>query len=199
MKQELIPDTRNRLAYLVGLLFHPAVIGIPTLYLILKDLPLGQVVQWTVLIVGILVLPGFVAVQLYRQRGRYTYQRETRGVLYLIGWSCALLCTLLLVLLQAPPVLIACTTTLVVWVPLQLLINQRFTKISTHAAVVAGCATALLVLGELPTLWSRGLALAIVVAVCWARVVTRNHTLLQVALGVLLGSAVVLLVFPQLL
>ncbi|MEO8396275.1 MAG: hypothetical protein ABI700_25005, partial [Chloroflexota bacterium] len=65
--------------------------------------------------------------------------------------------------------------------------------------VVAGCYTALLILGRLETLPLQIALFALVIITLWARVITRNHTIPQVILGVLVGVLPVLLVFPLVL
>ncbi len=89
--------------------------------------------------------------------------------------------------------------TLAVWVPLQWAINTWVTKISGHAAVATGCFAALVVLGKAGTPLIEAVLLVLVIVTVWARVVTRNHTVPQVILGVLVGVLPVLLVFPLVL
>jgi membrane-associated phospholipid phosphatase len=105
----------------------------------------------------------------------------------------------LLVVLDAPLKLVACIAALLVWLPLQLIINTHVTKVSTHTAVVTGCMMGLLLLGELNSLLLAAGAVAVVVLTLWARVVTRHHTWQQVAMGILTGAIPVLIVFPLLL
>lgn len=196
---DVVPDHRNRVAYWVGRIFHPYLLGLPTLIVILKDLSVGEIIFWSLLILSVLLVPGLtLAAYLHRQQ-RFIYQRRTRNPLYLTGWVSSLLCLLILVVLNAPRVLIACLLALAIWVPAQWLINHFFTKISTHTAVITGCATGLWMLGELPTLLAQILIIALVLVTVWARVVTKNHTPVQVILGLLVGGLPVLLVFPLVL
>lgn len=196
---EVVPDHRNRIAHWVGRIFHPYLLGLPTLIVILKDLSVGEIILWSSLILSVLLIPGLTLAAYLRRQQRFVYQRRTRNPLYLTGWLSSLLCLLILVALDAPRVLIACLLALVIWVPAQWLINHYFTKISTHTAVAAGCATGLWMLGELPTLLVQILVIALVLVTVWARVVTKNHTPAQVILGLLVGSLPVLLVFPLVL
>jgi len=66
-------------------------------------------------------------------------------------------------------------------------------------AVVSGCSVALYMLGKLnhPIL-AMGM-LIIVFLTAWARIQTKNHTLLQVILGLLTGGGVVVIIFSMLL
>ena len=65
-----------------------------------------------------------------------------------------------------------------------------------RSAVAAGCYTGLLVLGKLANPVILIVLTALVILTLWARVVTRNHTLTQVIMGVLVGALPVLVVFP---
>lgn len=195
---ETRPDTGNSLAAWVGRLVHPYLLPIPTILLLLNDLAFLDALFWMALTVGLIVLPGVVLATVLQRRGRMTYQRRTRGTLYLVGWVCVMVCLLILKALEAPLVLIASVVTLAVWVPMQWTVNTWVTKISGHAAVAVGCFSALALLGKLalPVLFA---LLVITLLTLWARVVTHNHTISQVALGVLVGLLPVLIVFPMML
>jgi membrane-associated phospholipid phosphatase len=193
------PDYRNRFAYWVGRVFHPYLICIPTLAAVLSDLPFSQALGWVVLVVVVLVAPLIVIGALLQRQARFLHQRTTRTPIYLAFWGSLLVCLVLLIILQAPPKLSVCIVALALWLPVQLVINTYVTKVSTHAAVVAGCMTGLLLLGELNHVLLFIGALAAVVLTLWARVVTRHHTWQQVAMGTLTGALPVLIVFPLLL
>ena len=95
--------------------------------------------------------------------------------------------------------LIASLTALAVWLPFQLVINTFVTKVSAHTAVMAGCYSGLLFLGRLDSWELRIGVLLLVLAVVWARVVTKNHTATQVIMGLVVGVLPVLVVFPLML
>ncbi len=190
------PDTQKRLPNLIGRMLHPAVLAVPTLLIVLSDLGWQSAIQWSALTLPILLVPGTLLVIYLRTLGRHTYQRRTRTPLYVTAWCSVVAAALLTAALDAPRVLIACLVALAVWLPIQLAFNTYLTKISTHAAVAAGCMTGLFVLGKLPNLPLQLLGIGIVLAVSWARIEDRNHTFTQVVLGVLVGTGTVLLVFP---
>lgn len=192
------PDTSNQLATIVGRVIHPYLLPVPTTLLLLNDLPFLSALSWMLLTVGLIVVPGVLVAAYLQQQGRMTYQRRTREPLYLAGWLFVIVCLLLLLILNAPRVLITSVATLAVWVPMQWAVNRWVTKISGHAAVAVGCFTALLLAGKLsfPVLMT---LLFLICLTLWARVVTRNHTVPQVILGVLVGMIPVLVVFPLLL
>jgi hypothetical protein len=196
---DMQPTYQNRIATAISLIFHPAVVGVPTLLAILNEMSFTEILGWTILILGILLVPNVILQLVLQRRGRFIYQRGTRKPLYIVGWLSVLICLVLLIILNAPRVLVACLLALLVWIPAQLVINQVLTKISIHTAVISGCLTGLLVLGRLDTPVIKVLAAIILILTAWARMETKNHTLAQVALGALVGSLPVLIVFPLVL
>ena len=193
------PDHSNRLAFYVGRIFHPYIICVPTLIAVLSDLPPNQILVWTSLVLAVILLPTLLFGIYLQRRGRLFHQRPTRTPLYLSGWLSVLVCLVMLILLDAPQVLIACLTTLAVWLPVQFEINAYITKLSAHAAVAAGCYTGLLLLGKLTNPLVQWGLLVFVAVTVWARVTTRNHSVAQVILGLLVGTLPVLIVFPLVL
>lgn len=196
---DLVPDNRNRIAYLIGIVFHPFVIALPTLLVLLREIPIEQALSWTALILLVLVIPLAASLIFLRRRGKYAYQRRTRLPIYVTGWTSILLCLVLTVVLQAPKVLVACMAALALWIPLQFAINTWLTKISIHTAVITGCAIGLLLFGTFQSPILQLLAIAAIAITAWARMVTRNHTVEQVILGIVTGAVPVLLIFPLLL
>lgn len=193
------PDHSNRLAAWLGRILHPAIVAVPTLLLVLSELGWGEALRWSLLVLPIVLVPGLITVTLLERRGRLVHQRQTRTPLYIVAWLSVAVCLTIVVALGAPRVLIASLTALLVWLPLQLAINTFITKVSAHTAVVAGCYMGLLLLGRLDTWGLRLGLLALVIAVVWARVVTKNHTPTQVVMGLLVGILPVLIVFPLIL
>ena len=194
------PDHSNKLAFIIGRIFHPFLVIIPTLFAVLSDLSLADAVKWSVLILGIVLTPGIlINTYIGLRYKKYVYQREIRGPLYLIGFLSGLACLVALIVLQVPRILIAGLTVLIVWLPAQMLINQYMTKISAHAGVIAGCLTGLLLIGKLNHPLLLALVVLIAIITMWSRVTTKNHTIPQVIMGFLLGALPVLIVFPMML
>lgn len=193
---DVLPDRERTIANLIGRIFHPAVVALPTLILILGDLGWQSALQWSAITLPILLIPGTLLVIYLRSRGRETYQRATRTPLYIAAWFSVVGAIVLTLALDAPRVLVACLALLAIWLPIQLAVNTYVTKISTHGAVITGCIMALFVLNKLPNAAVQLIAIGIVVLVGWARVHDRSHTLTQVVLGIAVAVAIVLLVFP---
>ncbi|MEO8391408.1 MAG: phosphatase PAP2 family protein [Chloroflexota bacterium] len=194
-----IPDQRNRFAVIVGKVLHPYILPIPTLLAILEGLPFSEVMKWTAIIIGITILPGMSCAAVFQFRGHRLYKRQPRGPLYIIGWLSELVCLGVLLRFDAPRILVACIATSAFAFPLQWAINHWVTKVSAHAAVATGCFTALIFLGKVVNPLVTLILFACVILTLWARIVTRNHTLAQVLLGVLVGALPVIVVFPLVL
>jgi len=182
-----VPHNGNRLGYWLGLIFHPFAVFIPALVVVLKDTEPLVAVGWVVFMAVIILAPALTLIQLARRKGRYTYQRGMRHPLYIVFWASMVLCVGLAVVLEAPDRLVFSLLALVVWVPLQAIINARLTKISAHTAVVTGILTALFLMGDLNSPFLIIGAVGMVTATAWARVVTGHHTVLQVSLGIVVS------------
>lgn len=194
-----IPVHDNRFAVIVGRILNPFLLPIPTLLIILNDLPTRELLGWFGLIIGMILVPGAIATVLTERYVSPIYQRRTRGPLYLVAWISVLVCLAVILRLNAPLILIASVATLAVWVPLQWAVNTWVTKISAHAAVAAGCLVTLGLLDKAGTPLVEIVLLALMILTIWARVVTRHHTIAQVLLGILVGALPVLVIFPLVL
>jgi len=190
-----VPHNGNRLGYWLGMIFHPFTVFIPALVVVLKDTEPLVAVGWVVFMAVIILVPALTLIHLARRKGRYTYQRGMRHPLYGVFWASMILCVGLAVTLDAPERLVFSLLALVVWVPLQAVINARLTKISAHTAVVTGILTALFLMGDLDSPLLVGGAVGIVFATAWARVVTGHHSLVQVSLGIVVSTVSVGIAF----
>lgn len=193
---DLVPIRENRFAVIVGRILHPYFMPIPTVLVILDGLPSGELLRWSAIVLTITLVPGMIAATLFQYRGHELYKRKTRGPLYLVGWASVLVCLVVVLQFSAPQPLIACVATLAVWLPMQWAVNHWITKVSAHAAVVTGCFVALVLLGKATNPFVALILLVCVMTTLWARIITRNHTIPQVLLGVLIGALPVLIIFP---
>lgn len=183
-----IPHNRNRLGYILGYIFHPLVLFIPTLVVVLNGTAFPVAVGWVAFISAMILAPTLFFMVHFRQQGKHIYQREHRHMLYITFWVMMLVCTGVAILLDAPSRLVFSLVCLLIWTPIQFGVNFYFTKISGHTAVIAGILTAFWVMGILENPWLKLLAIAVVFIIAWARIVTGNHTLKQVALGIVVSS-----------
>jgi membrane-associated phospholipid phosphatase len=177
------------------MIFHPFVIFIPALVIVLKDTPPLEAAAWVALIAILLLGPTLFLIRRAQRSEQYTYQRSARHQLYLAGEASIVFCAGLTVVLDASPRLIFSLLCLCIWLPLQYGVNARFTKISAHTAIVTGIAVALILMGDLNSPLLMLGAAVVVFATAWARMVTGNHSLTQVLLGIAVSSSAVFLAF----
>ncbi len=196
---DVMPDHSNKFAVWISRIVHPFLLPIPSTVVMLSGNPLGEVVKWTVIVLGMLLVPGIALAAWSRRRGRHLHVRESRNMLYLIAWGLIFACFAVVALGGAPRELVASIGAMVVWIPMQWAINRYVTKISMHSAVATGSFMTLLMAGKLvhPALVIG--YLIIVLLTLWSRIETRNHSVLQVMMGALGGVLPVLIVFPLVL
>jgi len=195
MTQDVLPDRSNKIAWWIGRIIHPMIIPAPTLLILLSDLPIGEALVWTALIVFIIMTPGIIAIAYFQRRNQFVYQRMTRLPLYIVAWLSVALCYIVLLMSNSPPILQLCMLALLIWLPAQLLINQYLTKISAHTAVFMGCVSGLFMTGYINTPIEYMLVAMTLIMLIWARITTRNHTLIQTLLGVIVSGSIVISVF----
>lgn len=190
---DVAPHNQNPLGYILGYVFHPFVIFIPALVIVLKGIPFFTAVGWVAFIAAIILIPLNLTILWERRREKYLYQRHTRHSLYVVFWLSMLCAILIGAVLDGPRRLIFALLCMWIWVALQFLVNLAYTKISGHTAIIATIVGGLLALGELDTPLLIILAFGAVAATGWARIVTGNHTREQVILGILVSSGAVLI------
>ncbi len=195
MVVDLVPHNNSRFGHWLGIIFHPFAVFIPALVVVLKDTDALDAIEWIAFIAASILIPTVSLIALARRRGRYTYQREARHILYGTFWLSMVLCAFLSVVLDAPERLVFSLLTLCVWTPVQALINARLTKISAHTGVITGVLTAFFLMGDLHSPLLIGGAIAAIGATGWARVATGHHTLLQVSLGFVVSALSVFAAF----
>lgn len=185
------PDNSNRLAVALSMIFHPYIVFIPPAVIALGV----DGLLWGLFVGAIVVIPIAITVLIQKRSNRFVFQREARTPLFIVGWFAVWVCFLLETLLDAPPTIRIGSLVIILWTPLQFLINTYVTKASIHASLVAIAFTGLWALGHLSNPLVFLLSLLIVIAVGWARKTTRNHTTNQVILGNLTGTLATLLAF----
>jgi hypothetical protein len=191
---------RDRIAELVSKVFHPLIIVIPTLIIAMLQTgsTLPQALLWTLLAACIVNVPMALLIFSGVRSGRYTDMsvsiREQRRSIYLVGAATLIVLLVVLILGNAPQVLIACLISAVIATFLGYWIN-RYTKLSIQSAAMAGCVTVLL--------WTTpvvGIVLALFTPlVGWARIRLKHHTVLQILIGWMVALVCVMVVFAVML
>ncbi|MFZ9858860.1 MAG: phosphatase PAP2 family protein [Roseiflexaceae bacterium] len=149
---------------------------------------------WSVLSLVIQLLPAMTLYRIRMRQGRYSdpdmSRRSDRNEMYVVGGISLVTSVVVLYLANAPAPVLALAISYTAIAVASGVVNMWW-KISMHASAIAAVAT-------LATMQSRSLGAVmwvLVVAVLWARLHTRNHTLGQVIAGTILATTVVYGVF----
>jgi len=187
----------DRFAGAVSLVSHPFIVVIPTMVIAIVQQgdSLWGALFWTMLSVCVVILRLVFFVYSGVRSGRYSdpsiSMREQRQSLYIIAGLLLVLLLAILILGNAPLILIACLVSAILTIVVGLAINTRMTKLSLHSIGMAGCATVLIL--TVPIL---GLVMALFAPlVGWARIRLRHHTPFQILVGWMVAAFCVLLIF----
>ncbi len=190
-------SSRDRLAHLLSNVFHPFLVSLVTLVLViyLDGTPLLDAIKWTAVGFGIVILPLTLYLIFNVRRGHYSDWsisiREQRHTIYLITAVCFIILVTVFIWAGAPSIALACLYAALPTTVLAGAINRLVTKISLHAVAMAGCAAALFWVSPL-----LGLLLTLAgIAVSWARMRLKHHTLTQILLGWGVAAGSVFIVF----
>ncbi|HID54388.1 MAG TPA: hypothetical protein EYP41_20415 [Anaerolineae bacterium] len=188
---------QDRLAQLVSSIFHPFLVSVVTLTLViyLDGATLPEAVKWTAVGFGIVILPLTLYLVFNVRHGHYSDWsisiREQRHTIYLIAGVCFIILVTVFIWAGAPPIALACLYAALPVTILAGIANRLVTKVSLHAIAMAGCAAAVFWVSP-PLGLFMGLA-ALVVG--WARVQLKQHTIPQILLGWGIAAGSVVIVF----
>ncbi len=190
-------SSQDRLARLVSNVFHPFLVSVVTLVLViyLDGATLWEAIKWTAVGFGIVIVPLTLFLIVNVRRGHYSDWsisiREQRHSIYILAGICFVILVLTFIWAGAPAIALACLYAALATVVIAAVINRTVTKISLHSVAMAGCAAALFWVS--PPL---GLFLALgALAVGWARMRLKHHTVGGVLVGWGLAAGAVLVVF----
>jgi hypothetical protein len=117
-------------------------------------------------------------------------KREQRPTLFLVGMALTISYFIFLFLFHAPAVLFAGVAAIVLGTIVLGIVNM-FTKASGHLAVFSAFLT-FLVLAEG---WEFLIGFLLLPVLAWARIKTKNHTVLQTILGTVVGTSTILIIY----
>ncbi len=192
LRRGAAPGRGYAIARTISQIFHPVILSVISIFIVgtMGVRPISHGLGWAFACTLIQVLPPTIFFAVRLRQGAYTDDdisvRSQRNELYLFGLVTVLVGVGLLRLLGAPQPFLALFTSAILINIVSWLVNL-FWKISIHAAGIGSCATVAALYSE-PLgllLWIGALSLG------WARVRTRNHTLMQVVAGLALSCACV--------
>ncbi|WP_298816574.1 phosphatase PAP2 family protein [Chloroflexus sp.] len=191
-----LPGRGYAIARRISQILHPVPLGVVSIFIVgvLGSDNRVNGLWWSLFCSLLQVVPPTVFFNIRLRQGAYSDDdisvRAQRNELYLFGMANVLAGIALLWALNAPLPLLAMLVSVAVMNLLSFIINL-FWKISIHSASIGSCATLASI--YLPALG--GVCWVAAVVLGWARLRTRNHTLMQVVAGMSLAVVCVLGVF----
>ena len=191
------PTATGRLGRVVTEVLAPPCIGAATLVLLgWRDAGLPGLLEGAIAALFVTALPYavvIIGVRSGRWKDRMLTTRRQRIVPILSNIAFAIAGLAVAILRDAPPGIAAFVIAAIGTQALLFIVNLSW-KISFHAGVSAGIAV-ILASEFSPALLV--LLVPLVVLICWARVVVREHTVAQVLVGAPVGGAALALIYQQ--
>ncbi len=186
----------QRLAKLTSNILNPFLVSFSIIVLLSFESSAGftDAIKWSLISVVISVLPVFTfVVYLVHNKeidGIFINLRHQRNRIYVLAIGCAIVSCIVLIILEAPKLLIATFVSGLAAIVIFMAINLSW-KISLHTAfVTASVIILIIVYGAIVALTA-----LLVPLVGWARIEMKLHSPAQVATGALLAAGIVTVVF----
>jgi len=187
---------RKRVAKLTSNILNPYLVSLVVIIVLSLESAssLSDAIKWSLILVGVTIMPVFsVIVYLAHKEkleGIFIVARRQRNKFYLLACICAVASFLILLLGDAPLVLIATFVAALSAIIVFMGINLLW-KISLHTAFAAGSVTVLTILyGAVGAS-----TVMLVPPIAWARIELKQHSLAQAVAGALLAALIVVVVF----
>jgi len=187
---------RTRIANLTSNILNPFWLSLAIILLLsfVSTPDTRDALKWALIAVVFSVLPVFLAIMYLVHKGSldavFTNARRQRTKVYLLAGLSAIVSCIILALLRAPSILVSAFATGLLTIVIFMCINLRW-KISLHTALVAASVTVLVMLYG----WMATATVALVPLTAWSRVELKRHSLAQAAIGAILATLIVVLVF----
>ena len=187
---------RTRIANLTSNILNPFWLSLAIILLLsfVSTPDTRDALKWALIAVVFSVLPVFLAIMYLVHKGSldavFTNIRRQRTKVYLLAGLSAIVSCIILALLRAPSILVAAFATGLLTIVIFMCINLWW-KISLHTALVAASVTVLVMLYG----WMATATVALVPLTAWSRVELKRHSLAQAAIGAILATLIVVLVF----
>lgn len=191
-----VTHMRRKLARIATNVLNPFLLSLLILILLAmkSTTSTDEAIKWSLIGLALSVFPVFAIViyLVYKKKldGIFINPRQQRHRIYLLAICCAIIGYVVLVVLNAPELLITTFVTGLVAVIIFMTINL-FWKISLHTAFITGSVTVLIIVYGGIAAWT----VLLVPMVAWARIEMKLHTPAQVFFGALLASSIVSIVF----
>jgi len=187
---------RERLARLISNTLNPFVISAAVILLLAykETSSITDAIKWVSISLATSVLPIFIIVTfLIRNKkmdGFFTNPREQRNIVYLLASAFGAIGCGLMWYLNAPELLAVTFTAGLLSIIVFTAINY-FWKISLHTAFIAASLTIVIIIFGATAVW----VLVFLPLVAWARIESKQHSIMQVVVGGLLAALIVVGIF----
>lgn len=187
---------KNRLAAYISNLLNPFLLSLIVVLLVAYEASdtVADAFKWSLLVVGLCILPVFVTAAYLVQAGKmdsiFSNDRYQRRKVYPVAISCAVLTIFIMWLLEAPSLLMAVLVASIVSGLIFMTINLAW-KVSVHTAFITALVVILFVLYG----WVALLAAITIPLMSWARVVLKQHSVAQTIAGALISATVVSFIY----
>jgi membrane-associated phospholipid phosphatase len=189
-------DTKRRIANLTSDILNPIVLGLVLIVLFSFAVASGalEAVKWSLILIAVSILPVYLILFYMVRKGKidniFTVVREQRTMIYVVGGICAVVACLVLILLEAPPELVAAAVAGLSAAVIYLCVNLWW-KISLHTAFVSASVVLLVILYG----WVAVVSIVLLPLMFWSRVELKRHSPAQVVAGAILAALIISVVF----
>jgi len=186
----------KQLANAVSNILNPFSIGVLIILIVSfsgSDIIL-EAIKWSLILISINILPIFLLlIYLVRHHsidGILSNTRGQRTKIYVLALIISLVSCTVLCISKAPLILLSLNIAGLSGIISFMFINLRW-KISLHTAFITALATVLYILYGLISV----ITVVLIPLVAWSRIELKQHTIVQVITGALLGNIILVVVF----
>jgi membrane-associated phospholipid phosphatase len=189
-------DTKKWIANLISDILNPIVLGLVLIVLFSFAVASGtlEAIKWSLILITVSILPVYLILFYMVRKGKidniFTVVREQRTMIYMVGGICAVAACLVLILLEAPPELVAAAVAGLSAAVIYLCVNLWW-KISLHTAFVSASVVLLVILYG----WVAMASIVLLPLMFWSRVELKRHSPSQVVAGAILAALIISVVF----
>lgn len=185
----------KKIAEVISLVLNPLIVLMPVpFFLVLEKTDnLMLALQWagvSIFFICVFFLVILIGVKFGIFSDLDISKREQRPVLFSLGMALTISYFIFLILFHAPTILLLGTAAIILGLIVLGIVNS-FTKASGHLAVLSAFLTFLVLVEG----WEFLPGFLLLPVLAWARIKTKNHTVLQTVLGTLIGSLTVLTIY----
>jgi len=189
-------ETKKRIANLTSNILNPFQVSLVIILLIsfASVSTTSDALRWALVSMAVTIFPVIAMIIYFVRKGSldaiFTNTRKQRTRIYLPAGLCAIAGGIMLVLLEAPPILIAAFAAGISTVIIFMCINMWW-KISVHTGFIAGSVAVLVILYG----WMAAITVPLVPLTAWSRIELEHHSVAQATTGAFLAALIVTLVF----